>query len=150
MNRPIFLPDELQGQVLMFLQFGVNTGVIRLRQSTPAWSGHIAVMYLGRVVEYGPTPTIINAPQHPYTRALLGAIPEPDPDLTRNRERIRLRGVDIASLLHVPSGCSFHPRCPLFEQVLCDVVRPELVQLDERQSAACHVVAREHAVALAV
>ena len=72
-------------------------------------------MYLGRVVEYGPTPVIINAPQHPYTRALLSAIPEPDPDLTRHRDRLQLRAVDIASLLHVPPGCSFHPRCPLVE-----------------------------------
>ncbi len=113
-----------------------------------AWSGNIAVMYLGRVVEFGPTPTIINAPQHPYTRALLSAIPEPDPDLTRERERLRLRSVDIASLLHVPPGCSFHPRCPLFEQGLCDVQRPELTTIDDRQrSVACHVVAREHAYA---
>jgi len=108
-----------------------------------AWSGHIAVMYLGRVVEYGPTPTIINAPRHPYTRALLSAIPEPDPDLTRHRDRLQLRGVDVASLLHVPSGCSFHPRCPLSEQGLCDVLRPELAPIDPRRDVACHVVARE-------
>jgi oligopeptide/dipeptide ABC transporter ATP-binding protein len=110
-----------------------------------AWSGHIAVMYLGRIVEYGPTPIIINAPQHPYTRALLGAIPEPDPDLTRKRDRLQLHGVDVASLLHVPSGCSFHPRCPLHEQGLCDTFRPELAALDARRFVACHVVAREHA-----
>lgn len=112
-----------------------------------AWHGHIAVMYLGRIVEFGPTPSIINAPQHPYTRALLGAIPEPDPDLTRQRERVRLRGVDIASLLHVPPGCSFHPRCPLFEPGLCDVVRPLLEPIEQRRAVACHVVAREHGVA---
>jgi oligopeptide/dipeptide ABC transporter ATP-binding protein len=112
-----------------------------------AWSGHIAVMYLGRVVEFGPTPTIINMPRHPYTRALLSAIPEPDPDLTRERERVRLRSVDIASLLHVPPGCGFHPRCPLFEQGLCDVQRPELTPIDRQLSVACHVVAREHALA---
>jgi peptide/nickel transport system ATP-binding protein len=112
-----------------------------------AWSGHIAVMYLGRVVEFGPTPAIINAPRHPYTRALLSAIPEPDPDLTRERERVRLRGVDIASLLHVPSGCGFHPRCPLFEEGLCDSRRPELSTIDRQRAVACHVVAREHAYA---
>jgi peptide/nickel transport system ATP-binding protein len=114
-----------------------------------AWHGHIAVMYLGRVVEFGPTPSIINSPRHPYTRALLGAIPEPDPDLTRQRDRLRLRSVDIASLLHVPSGCSFHPRCPLFEQGLCDTIRPELVEIDDGRETACHVVAREHAAVLA-
>ena len=112
-----------------------------------AWHGHIAVMYLGRVVEYGPTRSIINAPQHPYTQALLSAIPEPDPDLTRNRSRVTLRSLDAGSLVEVPPGCSFHPRCPRFERGLCDVERPELVEVEPGQSAACHVVAREHAVA---
>jgi peptide/nickel transport system ATP-binding protein len=110
-----------------------------------AWFGHIAVMYLGRVVEFGPTPAIINSPRHPYTRALLNAIPEPDPDLTRERERVPLRSVDIASLLHVPPGCSFHPRCPLFEQGLCDSLRPDLSAIEGRRAVACHVVAREDA-----
>jgi peptide/nickel transport system ATP-binding protein len=107
-----------------------------------AWFGHIAVMYLGRIVEFGPTPAIINAPRHPYTRALLSAIPEPDPDLTRGRERMRLRSVDIASPLHVPPGCGFHPRCPLFEQGLCDTLRPDLAAIERDRAAACHVVAR--------
>jgi oligopeptide/dipeptide ABC transporter ATP-binding protein len=114
-----------------------------------AWHGHIAVMYLGRVVEFGPTPTIINAPQHPYTQALLNAIPEPDPDLTRRRERLQLRNVDSASLLRIPPGCSFHPRCPRYEAGLCDLIRPELTPLHVDHSAACHVVAREHATAVA-
>jgi peptide/nickel transport system ATP-binding protein len=108
-----------------------------------AWDGHIAVMYLGRVVEFGPTPQVINAPQHPYTRALLGAIPEPDPDLTRERARVGLRSADIPSLMHLPSGCAFHPRCPLFEPGTCDVLRPELTRVGEEASVACHVVARE-------
>src|SRR5438045_8401954 len=106
-------------------------------------------MPLGRVVEYGPTPSIIGAPQHPYTRALLGAIPEPDPDLTRTRDRISLRAGDIGGLLHVPPGCSFHPRCPLYEQGLCDELRPELTALDGRGEVACHVVARGQSVAVA-
>jgi peptide/nickel transport system ATP-binding protein len=114
-----------------------------------AWHGHIAVMYLGRVVEYGATPTIINAPRHPYTQALLNAIPEPDPDLTRRRERLHLRNVDSASLLRIPTGCSFHPRCPRFEAGLCDVLRPELLPLHDDHAAACHVVAREQTEALA-
>jgi len=106
-----------------------------------AWNGSIAVMYLGRVVEHGPTPTIINSPRHPYTRALLAAIPEPDPDLTRQRDRIGLRQLEASSLAHVPVGCSFHPRCPLFEDGLCNVVRPELERVDG-EVVACHVVAR--------
>ena len=108
-----------------------------------AWNGHIAVMYLGRIVEFGPTPRVINEPQHPYTRALLGAIPEPDPDLTRERRRVGLRSADLPNLANLPSGCAFHPRCPLFEQGTCDTVRPELTRLDNERSVACHVVVRD-------
>ncbi|GBD16966.1 Oligopeptide transport ATP-binding protein OppF [bacterium HR26] len=108
-----------------------------------AWHGRVAVMYLGRVVEFSPTPALINDPQHPYTRALLAAIPEPDPDLTRRKGKLQLRSLDIPSLLHIPPGCSFHPRCPLFEAGLCDVQRPDLVPIDEKRLVACHVVARE-------
>ena len=107
-----------------------------------AWNGHIAVMYLGRIVEYGPTPLVINSPQHPYTRALLGAIPEPDPDLTRERARVSLRRADIPSLTRVPPGCAFHPRCPLYEPGLCDTLIPDLLDSGEDRQVACHVVAR--------
>jgi peptide/nickel transport system ATP-binding protein len=107
-----------------------------------AWNGNIAVMYLGRVVEYGPTPGIINSPRHPYTRALLSAIPEPDPDLTRQRQRTDLRQLEAGSVAHLASGCSFHPRCPAFEDGLCNVVRPELERVDG-EVVACHVVVRD-------
>jgi len=106
-------------------------------------------MYLGRVVEQGPTPVVINEPRHPYTRALLRAIPEPDPDLTRRRREVGLRSLDIPSLLQVPPGCSFHPRCPLCEEGLCDAERPELLTINGSRLVACHVVARESAQATA-
>ena len=103
-----------------------------------AWAGRIAVMYLGRVVEVGPTPDVIAQPAHPYTRALISAIPEADPDITRNKQRMQLRSEDIPSLLEIPPGCPFHPRCPFFVPGQCDVVAPSLGKtLDGAQLVAC-------------
>ncbi|MBZ0301379.1 MAG: ABC transporter ATP-binding protein [Anaerolineae bacterium] len=91
-----------------------------------AWDGRIAVMYLGRVVEISQTPSLTTNPQHPYTRVLLSAIAEPDPDRTRHKEHIQLRSEDIPRLTELPPGCSFHPRCPWFAKGLCDRHVPEL------------------------
>jgi peptide/nickel transport system ATP-binding protein len=110
------------------------------------WRGKTAVMYLGRVVEFGPTPEVINDPKHPYTRALLDAVPEPDPELTATKKPGGgLRSSEIPSLRALPSGCTFHPRCPRFEEGTCDTTVPELAVVAPRHSVSCHVVAREAA-----
>jgi len=108
-----------------------------------AWEGRIAVMYIGEIVEFATTPQLINDPRHPYTRALLSAIPEADPELTRRKQRFELRSQDIPSLLNLPTGCLFHPRCPFFEKGLCDVKRPELTPVGEGRQVACHIAVRE-------
>lgn len=103
-----------------------------------AWDGRIAVMYLGRIVEIGRTPEVIGNPQHPYTKALLSAVPEADPHTTRSKEPIKLRVDDIPSLLNVPAGCAFHPRCPFHQPGICDVSIPILRQPSgTAQQVAC-------------
>jgi oligopeptide/dipeptide ABC transporter ATP-binding protein len=82
----------------------------------------IAVMYLGRIVEWGPAEDVYSKPIHPYTRALLSAVPRPDPDAARDR-RIRLAG-DIPSPIHRPPGCAFHPRCPIAQPSCREAVPP--------------------------
>jgi oligopeptide/dipeptide ABC transporter ATP-binding protein len=108
-----------------------------------AREGRIAVMYLGRVVELGPSETLVADPAHPYAEALIAAIPEADPDTTRAKERVALKGAEVPSLLDVPPGCSFHPRCPKAEAGLCDVVRPELTAIPSERVVACHIAVRE-------
>lgn len=108
-----------------------------------AWEGRIAVMYLGRMVEIDRTPQLVSTPKHPYTQALLSAIPEADPRITRTKERIMLRSPDVPSLLNLPPGCTFHPRCPRFEAGLCDVIVPQLTSIGEYAQVACHVAVRE-------
>ncbi len=98
-------------------------------------ANEVMVMYLGRVVEQGPRDVIFANPQHPYTKALLSATPQPNPDV--KRERIVLKG-ELPSPLNPPSGCTFHPRCP-FAFELCKSVNPALLA-HEGSLVACHAV----------
>jgi oligopeptide/dipeptide ABC transporter ATP-binding protein len=98
-------------------------------------SDRIAIMYLGRIVELADADTIYRAPRHPYTRALISAIPEPDP--TRNKQRIVLQG-DVPSPINPPSGCPFHPRCPHATE-RCKIEVPALRTAGEPgQQVSCH------------
>ncbi|MFZ9681933.1 MAG: ABC transporter ATP-binding protein [Cephaloticoccus sp.] len=98
-------------------------------------SDRIAIMYLGRIVELADADTIYRAARHPYTRALISAIPEPDP--TRNKQRIVLQG-DVPSPINPPSGCPFHPRCPHATD-RCKVEVPQLRAAGEPgQQVSCH------------
>jgi len=114
-----------------------------------AWDGAIAVMYLGKIVEMGPARRVVDDPQHPYTQVLLSAVPDADLDATLQREPIQLRSMDVPSLLRLPTGCSFHPRCPYFEGEQCEKVIPQLTRLKSGVSVACHLVLREHEADLA-
>jgi peptide/nickel transport system ATP-binding protein len=94
----------------------------------------IAVMYLGKIVELGDSESIYSHPKHPYTAALLSAVPRAS---TGGRERIVLSG-DVPSPVAPPAACVFHPRCPRFHQGHCDVEEPLLRQVGDTQQVACH------------
>jgi oligopeptide/dipeptide ABC transporter ATP-binding protein len=100
-------------------------------------SHRIAVMYLGRIVEEGDAETVYTSPKHPYTQALLSAIPLPDPVAQRQRERIVLTG-DLPSPANPPSGCRFHTRCRDVMEV-CAVVDPPLASTSDGTSVYCHL-----------
>lgn len=99
-------------------------------------SNRVAVMYLGKIVELASSEDLYEDPRHPYTRALMSAIPIPDPEVEKKRERIVLSG-DLPSPIQLPSGCPFHPRCPM-ATTKCTVDVPKFLEVKKNHFASCH------------
>jgi peptide/nickel transport system ATP-binding protein len=100
-------------------------------------SDRVMVMYLGKVAEVATRDQVYTEPKHPYTGALLSAVPIPDPQLGRQRKPVVLQG-DVPSPLNPPTACNFHPRCPRFQEGHCDVDPPPLYEFGAGHTAACH------------
>jgi oligopeptide transport system ATP-binding protein len=97
-------------------------------------------MYLGKIVELADRDELYRDPRHPYTEALLAAVPIPDPELEAARPQQVLKG-EVPSVLNPPSGCRFHPRCPeALEE--CATIEPPLVTIGDGRAAACHLHSR--------
>lgn len=102
-------------------------------------SDRVAVMYLGWIVELADRNALYQNPLHPYTKALLSAVPIPDPAIEAKRERIILTG-DVPSPARPPAGCRFHTRCPIMQKGLCDVQIPEWRNVGNNHWVSCHLV----------
>jgi len=99
----------------------------------------IAVMYLGKIVEVGNFEQIYTKPKHPYTQALISAVPEPDPK--SKKKRIIPQG-EVPNAVNIPTGCRFHPRCPYVKEI-CKIKEPTLKNV-ENQQVACHLYDSEY------
>jgi peptide/nickel transport system ATP-binding protein len=142
-DEPVSMLDvSIRAEILNLLnelrrQRGISIVFITHDLSTVAYfADKIAVMYLGRMVEVGPTKLVLQNPQHPYTRALLSVVPVPNPRL--RRERVILQG-ETPNAANIPSGCRFHPRCPSVMDH-CPQKDPIFIEVEPGHQAACLLI----------
>ncbi len=146
-DEPVSMLDaSIRANVLDLLEefrskYGVTFLYITHDLATARYVGdRIAIMYLGKFVETGPVDEVIQNPQHPYTKALVSAIPVPDPEYARKKKRFELYG-EIPTPINPPKGCRLHPRCPLAMDI-CSREEPPMVKVGPDHYASCWLLAK--------